>query len=124
LSNCTRPIDPLDLQALAAGEEPLLGGAGARDHALHCAACARQLQQARALSEILGLAPDLDPPMPDLADRILRAPGLFRRLAPGDPHQVRVDEDRERYMWTRMREHLAATGTGAAGYRRFSWRCT
>lgn len=36
---------------------------------------------------------------------------LFRRLAPGDPHRVRVDEDRERYMWTRMREHLAATGT-------------
>jgi uncharacterized protein DUF5682 len=35
---------------------------------------------------------------------------LFRRLAPGDPHRVRVDEDRERYMWTRMREHLAATG--------------
>ncbi|WP_027944098.1 DUF5682 family protein [Amycolatopsis taiwanensis] len=35
---------------------------------------------------------------------------LFRRLAPGDPHRVRVDEDRERHMWTRMREHLAATG--------------
>ena len=39
---------------------------------------------------------------------------LFRRLAPGDPHQVRVDEDRERYMWTRMREHLAATGANPA----------
>jgi hypothetical protein len=39
---------------------------------------------------------------------------LFRRLAPGDPHQVRVDEDRERYMWTRMREHLATTGTDPA----------
>ncbi|WP_375165407.1 hypothetical protein [Streptomyces sp.] len=36
---------------------------------------------------------------------------LFRRLAPGDGTRVRVDEDRERYMWTRMREHLAATGT-------------
>ncbi|GAA3504717.1 hypothetical protein GCM10019016_118300 [Streptomyces prasinosporus] len=36
---------------------------------------------------------------------------LFRRLAPGDVDRVRVDEDRERYMWTRMREHLAATGT-------------
>ncbi|MFF2729127.1 hypothetical protein ACFVS9_14650 [Streptomyces sp. NPDC058008] len=36
---------------------------------------------------------------------------LFRRLAPGDTGRVRVDEDRERYMWTRMREHLAATGT-------------
>ncbi|WP_030263868.1 DUF5682 family protein [Streptomyces sp. NRRL B-24484] len=39
---------------------------------------------------------------------------LFRRLAPGDPHRVAVDEDRERYMWTRMREHLAATGTDPA----------
>ncbi|MFG2840766.1 hypothetical protein ACGFYE_37835 [Streptomyces zaomyceticus] len=36
---------------------------------------------------------------------------LFRRLAPGEGDRVRVDEDRERYMWTRMREHLAATGT-------------
>ncbi|MFD8077126.1 hypothetical protein ACFV3E_31250 [Streptomyces sp. NPDC059718] len=39
---------------------------------------------------------------------------LFRRLAPGDPHRVRVDEDRERHMWTRMREHLSATGTDPA----------
>ncbi|MEV6162271.1 hypothetical protein AB0L71_10120 [Streptomyces sp. NPDC052052] len=39
---------------------------------------------------------------------------LFRRLAPGDADRVRVDEDRERYMWTRMREHLAATGTDPA----------
>ncbi|MFK0172101.1 hypothetical protein ACIQU5_25230 [Streptomyces sp. NPDC090306] len=39
---------------------------------------------------------------------------LFRRLAPGDPGRVRVDEDRERYMWTRMREHLAASGTDPA----------
>ncbi|AJP05959.1 hypothetical protein TU94_29930 [Streptomyces cyaneogriseus subsp. noncyanogenus] len=39
---------------------------------------------------------------------------LFRRLAPGDPHRVRVDEDRERYMWTRMREHLAASGADPA----------
>ncbi|MDN3271734.1 DUF5682 family protein [Streptomyces sp. MA15] len=36
---------------------------------------------------------------------------LFRRLAPGNGDRVRVDEDRERYMWTRMREHMAATGT-------------
>ncbi|MEU0914501.1 hypothetical protein [Streptomyces althioticus] len=36
---------------------------------------------------------------------------LFRRLAPGDGDRIRVDEDRERYMWTRMREHMAATGT-------------
>ncbi|SMD21105.1 DUF5682 family protein [Lentzea albidocapillata] len=39
---------------------------------------------------------------------------LFRRLAPGDPRRVRVDEDRERYMWTRMREHLADSGADPA----------
>ncbi|CAG6396836.1 DUF5682 family protein [Streptomyces cocklensis] len=39
---------------------------------------------------------------------------LFRRLAPGDAERVTVDEDRERYMWTRMREHLAASGTDPA----------
>ncbi|MFJ7250194.1 hypothetical protein ACIQWA_36925 [Kitasatospora sp. NPDC098652] len=39
---------------------------------------------------------------------------LFRRLAPGDADRVRVDEDRERYMWTRIREHLAATGADPA----------
>ncbi|WP_329181058.1 hypothetical protein [Streptomyces sp. NBC_01477] len=39
---------------------------------------------------------------------------LFRRLAPGDPERVGVDEDRERHMWTRMREHLAASGTDPA----------
>ncbi|WP_340374128.1 hypothetical protein U5640_02355 [Streptomyces sp. SS7] len=39
---------------------------------------------------------------------------LFRRLAPGEEHKARVDEDRERYMWTRMRHHLAATGTDPA----------
>src|SRR5690606_2337530 len=35
---------------------------------------------------------------------------LFRRLRPEDTERLRVDEDRERYMWTRIREHLAATG--------------
>ncbi|MET9254750.1 hypothetical protein [Streptomyces sp. NPDC003717] len=39
---------------------------------------------------------------------------LFRRLAPGAGDRVRVDEERERYMWTRMREHLRATGTDPA----------
>ncbi|GII55486.1 hypothetical protein Pth03_38750 [Planotetraspora thailandica] len=36
---------------------------------------------------------------------------LFRRLK---PEGNEVDEDRERYMWTRMREHLATTGTDPA----------
>jgi hypothetical protein len=36
---------------------------------------------------------------------------LFRRLQPADAARVARDEDRERHMWTRIREHLGATGT-------------
>ncbi|AGZ41543.1 DUF5682 family protein [Actinoplanes friuliensis] len=39
---------------------------------------------------------------------------LFRRLAPHDSQRYDSDEDRERYMWTRIREHLAVTGTDRA----------
>jgi hypothetical protein len=38
---------------------------------------------------------------------------LFRRLN-GDPHRLAVDEDRERYMWTRMRDHRAASTVDAS----------
>jgi hypothetical protein len=34
---------------------------------------------------------------------------LFRRLGTEDAARLKSDEDRERYMWTRMREHLAAS---------------
>ncbi len=39
---------------------------------------------------------------------------LFRRLAPHDSRRYATDEDRERYMWTRIREHLAASGADRA----------
>ncbi|WP_017625311.1 DUF5682 family protein [Nocardiopsis chromatogenes] len=39
--------------------------------------------------------------------------GLFRRLSPRNA-RLAVDEDRERHMWRRIREHLAATGTDPA----------
>ncbi len=39
---------------------------------------------------------------------------LFRRLRPAGHERVHVDEDRERYMWTRMREHLGASGADPA----------
>ena len=35
---------------------------------------------------------------------------LFRRLRPDGRERLERDEDRERYMWTRMREHLATSG--------------
>lgn len=34
---------------------------------------------------------------------------LFRRLRPADDARTDRDEDRERYMWTRMRQHLATS---------------
>jgi hypothetical protein len=39
---------------------------------------------------------------------------LFRRLAPHGTARWESDEDRERYMWTRIRQHLAATGADPA----------
>ncbi|WP_066940146.1 DUF5682 family protein [Microtetraspora fusca] len=39
---------------------------------------------------------------------------LFRRLRPSEDERVARDEERERYMWTRMREHLAASGADPA----------
>ncbi|MGW3889760.1 DUF5682 family protein [Micromonospora chokoriensis] len=39
---------------------------------------------------------------------------LFRRLRPADSDRVDRDEDRERYMWTRMRQHLATSGVDPA----------
>jgi hypothetical protein len=35
---------------------------------------------------------------------------LFRRLAPGAHDRIASDEERERYMWTRMRQHLGGSG--------------
>ncbi|RAO49387.1 hypothetical protein GAR06_01215 [Micromonospora saelicesensis] len=35
---------------------------------------------------------------------------LFRRLRPAGSDRLDRDEDRERYMWTRMRQHLATSG--------------
>jgi len=37
---------------------------------------------------------------------------LFRHLRPSSAAKNDRDEERERYMWTRMRQHMAATGTG------------
>ncbi|MEV0005336.1 hypothetical protein AB0H28_24040 [Micromonospora sp. NPDC050980] len=39
---------------------------------------------------------------------------LFRRLRPSRSTRDDRDEDRERHMWTRMRQHLAATGADPA----------
>lgn len=50
--NCTRPLDALDLEALASGEDPVLAPDG-RAHAAACPDCARRLDAFRALGEWL-----------------------------------------------------------------------
>ena len=39
---------------------------------------------------------------------------LFRRLTPTDSERLASDEERERYMWTRIRSHLAASEASPA----------
>ncbi len=39
---------------------------------------------------------------------------LFRRLRPQGNDRLTIDEERERYMWTRIREHLAESGADPA----------
>ncbi|WP_182887031.1 DUF5682 family protein [Microbispora sp. H10885] len=39
---------------------------------------------------------------------------LFRRLRPAQDDRLAIDEERERYMWTRIREHLAISGADPA----------
>ncbi|GIH72607.1 hypothetical protein Mth01_48600 [Sphaerimonospora thailandensis] len=39
---------------------------------------------------------------------------LFRRLRPTEDDRLAIDEERERYMWTRIREHLTASGADPA----------
>ncbi|MFN2632137.1 MAG: hypothetical protein ABR610_01790 [Thermoanaerobaculia bacterium] len=48
MNECVRPLDPLDAEALAAGEEGILA-ADARSHASACARCAGAVEEARAL---------------------------------------------------------------------------
>ncbi|HET7451606.1 MAG TPA: hypothetical protein VFL12_02610 [Thermoanaerobaculia bacterium] len=72
--NCTRPLDPLDLEALASGEAPVVA-LDAPAHAAGCADCARRLEAFRALGEWLS---DLSvPPVPDgFAEGIERLRGF------------------------------------------------
>ena len=72
--NCTRPLDALDLEALASGEDPVLAPDG-RAHAAACPDCGRRLEAFRALGEWLS---DLSiPPVPaDFAERVERLRGF------------------------------------------------
>lgn len=69
---CPSPLDPLDIEALAAGADPVISDRAAA-HAADCPACAEAVREARALSEELGRLDEDAPALPpDFVDRILR----------------------------------------------------
>jgi hypothetical protein len=75
---CSRPLDPIDAEALASGAEPVLAADAAR-HAADCPACGARIEAARSLLEALdGLS---GPPeaVSGLADRVMRLRAFSRR---------------------------------------------
>ncbi len=76
MNYCPRPLDPLDAEALAAGDEPVLA-VDAPAHAAGCASCAAAVDEARALlSRLDALSTEgtaaSSPTGLDLASRVLR----------------------------------------------------
>lgn len=66
---CPRPLDPVDVEALAAGAEPV-SFAGAADHVRQCAACGAAVAEAAGMTRLL--EEPAAPAAPDLSDRVLR----------------------------------------------------
>lgn len=60
--NCTRPLDALDLEAIASGEEPVVSP-DARGHVALCPDCAARVDAFRAFGEWLSELPL--PPIPE-----------------------------------------------------------
>ncbi|MDQ2869819.1 MAG: hypothetical protein M3S32_03680 [Acidobacteriota bacterium] len=76
MNDCVRPLDPLDTEALAAGEEGILAG-DASAHASVCGPCATAVEEARTLLrrlEAVSGSGEVAPPSgaTDLADRVVR----------------------------------------------------
>jgi len=71
LSDCSRPLDPLDVEALASGAEPIVR-ADAERHAASCAACGAAVERARSLDGLIAAVGRAGAAPADLADRVLR----------------------------------------------------
>ncbi|MEP7133210.1 MAG: hypothetical protein ABI914_08585 [Acidobacteriota bacterium] len=78
MNDCPGPIDPLDSEALAAGEDPVFA-ADALLHASRCGPCSARVEEARGLLSRLealagpeGLRSGIAAPRPDLASRVVR----------------------------------------------------
>jgi hypothetical protein len=71
VSDCLRPLDPIDAEALAAGAEPPFAP-DAAGHAAACAACGAAVERAARLTrELEGLSRQ-ESTFPDLAARVMR----------------------------------------------------
>ena len=82
MSECRRPLDPIDADALAAGAEPVYAADGAA-HAAGCAVCGARIEAARGLLAALdGLAGPMEG-LPALAERVTR-------LRPFSPRERRT----------------------------------
>ena len=78
MSDCLRPLDPIDAEALASGAEPLFAPDAAR-HVAACAACRDAVERAARLTRELGGLPLDGSPWPDLAPRVIRLREFSRR---------------------------------------------
>ena len=78
MSDCLRPLDPIDAEAVAAAAEPLFA-ADAAGHAASCTACGAAVERASGLTRALeGLSRE-DSPFPDLAPRVIRLRAFSQR---------------------------------------------
>ena len=78
MTECRRPLDPIDADALAAGAEPVFS-ADAAAHAAACAACGGRVEAARGLLEVLDRLPGPVDGLPALAERVTRLRPFSRR---------------------------------------------
>ncbi|MDQ6894909.1 MAG: hypothetical protein M3167_19820, partial [Acidobacteriota bacterium] len=79
MTECLRRLDPIDCEALASGEPPMVA-ADARSHAASCPACAEKVRAAADfLREIEAGDMALPGPGPDLATRVVRIRPFSRR---------------------------------------------
>ena len=78
MTECRRPLDPIDADALAAGAEPVFA-ADAAVHAAECAACGARIEAAHGLREALDGLPGPVEGLSGLADRVTRLRSFSRR---------------------------------------------
>jgi len=87
VNECRTPLDPIDSEALASGDEPVFRSAAeATAHVADCASCAAGVERARMLlasleAQTLSSRPDRASGvgLPDLADRVIRIRPFSRR---------------------------------------------